>query len=123
MTQAFTVDDTLGFLQTSRRGSFLPPGGRDLTISWKLAAPARVVVTIETKAGAVVRTLRARQVRRRRPVGRLGRPRPGKKRVKGGVYRAHVVARSALGTVELARTVHGPRRSPGRRVGHRLRRV
>ena len=41
MTQSFTVDDTLGFLQTSVPRLFLPPGGRDLTISWKLDAQAK----------------------------------------------------------------------------------
>src|SRR5439155_2774814 len=61
MMQRFTVDDTLGFLQTSLPRLFLPPGGHDLTISWKLTRQARVVVTVETKAGEVVRTLARRR--------------------------------------------------------------
>ena len=113
MTQTFTVDDTLGFVQTSVPRLFLPPGGRELTISWKLTRTAKTVVRVETKAGEVVRTLAAR----RYPAGAQsvvwnGLDRKGK-RVKGGVYRAHVVAKSALGTVEAAqiftvRQIAGP---------------
>ncbi len=104
MTQTFIVDDTLGFLQTSVPRLFLPPGGRDLTISWKLTRQARVVVTVESKTGEVVRAL----ARRRYDTGAQSVVWNGldraKKRVKGGVYLAHVVATSALGTVELTRT-------------------
>jgi len=104
MTQTFTVDDTLGFLQTSVPRLFLPPGGRDLAISWKLTRQARIGVTVETKAGEVVRTL----ARRGYDAGAQSVVWNGldrtKKRVKGGVYRAHVVAKSAIGTVELVRT-------------------
>ena len=104
MAQSFTVDNTLGFLQTSVPRLFLPPGGRDLTISWKQTRLARVVVTVETKAGDVVRTLAVRKYDAGdRSVVWNGLDR-SKKRVKGGVYRAHVVAKSELGTVQLLRT-------------------
>ena len=63
MTQAFTVNTTLGFLATAPRKLFLPPGGRDLGITWKQSRPARVVVTVETPAGEVVRTLARRPTR------------------------------------------------------------
>jgi hypothetical protein len=103
MTRSFVVDDTLGFLSTSVPRLFLPPGGRDLAIAWKQTRGARAVVTVETKAGTVVRTL----ARRRYDAGDqsvvfngLDRAR---KRVKGGVYLARVVARSELGTSELVR--------------------
>jgi hypothetical protein len=104
MTQPFTVDDSIGFLDVSAPRLFLPPGGRDLTISWKMGASAKVVATVETKDGTVVRTLAIG----RYPVGDKsviwnGLDREGK-RVKGGVYRAHLVARSAFGTVELVKT-------------------
>ena len=104
MTQPFTVDDSIGFLAVSAPRLFLPPGGRDLTISWKMGAPARVVATVETKDGIVVRTLAIGKF----PIGDKsvvwnGLDRAGK-RVKGGVYRAHLVARSAFGTVELVKT-------------------
>jgi len=104
MERAFTVDDTLGFLATSAPRLFLPPGGRDLTVSWRQTRPARAVVTIETKTGAVVRTL----AKRRYDAGGQSVTWNGldrrRKRVKGGVYRAHVVATSDLGTSELVRT-------------------
>lgn len=104
MSQSFTVDNTLGFLQTSVPRLFLPAGGRDLTISWKQTRLARVVVTVETKAGDVVRTLASRKYDAGdRSVVWNGLDRT-KKRVKGGVYRAHVVAKSPFGTVELVRT-------------------
>jgi hypothetical protein len=104
MLRTFTVDDTLGFLSTSVPRLFLPPGGRDLAISWKQTRATRAVVTIETKAGTVVRTL----ARRRYDAGDQSVTWNGldrsRKRVKGGVYRAHVTATSDLGTSELVRT-------------------
>ncbi len=114
MTESFTVNTTVGFLATSPRKLFLPPAGRDLEITWKQSRKARVVVTIETSAGEVVRTL----ARRSYPVGDpvvvwngLDRTR---KAVKGGAYVARVTARNALGTVVLSRKVRvqrivGPR--------------
>lgn len=104
MAREFTVDDSIGFLTVSPPRLFLPPGGRDLTISWKMGAPARVVATVETKDDTVVRTLAVGKF----PVGDKsvvwnGLDRTGK-RVKGGVYRAHLVARSSFGTVELVKT-------------------
>ncbi len=48
MTQVFTVNTTLGYLKAAPRKLFLPPLGRDLSIAWKQARPARVVVTVET---------------------------------------------------------------------------
>ena len=104
MTRSFTVDNTLGFLETSVPRLFLPPGGRDLTISWKLTRQARVVVTVETKSGEVVRTLALRRYDAGdQSVVWNGLDRQ-QKRVKGGVYRAHVVEKSELGTVQLVRT-------------------
>jgi flagellar hook assembly protein FlgD len=103
MTRSFTVDSTLGFLQTSVPRLFLPPGGRDLAVTWKLTRQARVVVTIETKTGEVVRTLALRKYAAGdNSVTWNGLDRR-RKRVKGGVYQAHVVAKSPLGTISLTR--------------------
>jgi hypothetical protein len=103
MTRAFTVNTTLGFLSTAKARLFLPPGGRPFRISWRQGRPARVVVTIESRSGGVVRTL----ARRRYDPGRItltwdGLARDGR-RVKGGVYQARVVARNGIGTTELVR--------------------
>ncbi|MCY7302919.1 MAG: phosphodiester glycosidase family protein [Thermoleophilia bacterium] len=105
MTQAFTVNTTLGFLATAPRKLFLPPSGRDLGITWKQSRPARVVVTVETPAGEIVRTL----ARRAYPVGTPALVWNGldrtKKAVKGGTYVVRVTAKNALGTIELSKRV------------------
>jgi hypothetical protein len=54
ITRTFVVDDTLGFLRAPKRWA-VPPGGRAMAISWKLARPARVGVAILDEAGRVVR--------------------------------------------------------------------
>ncbi|HEY1317229.1 MAG TPA: phosphodiester glycosidase family protein [Gaiella sp.] len=54
ITRSFVVDDTLGFVRAPKRWA-VPPGGRDMTISWKLARPARVGVAIVDETGRVVR--------------------------------------------------------------------
>lgn len=105
MTQLFTVNTTVGFLGAAPRKLFLPPRGRDLAITWKQSRPARVVVTVETPAGEVVRTL----ARRTYPVGTRALVWNGldrtKKAVKGGAYVVRVTAKNALGTIELSRPV------------------
>lgn len=54
ISRTFVVDDTLGFVRAPKRWA-VPPGGRDMAISWKLARPARVGVAILDEAGRVVR--------------------------------------------------------------------
>jgi hypothetical protein len=103
MGRVFTVNETLGFLATERARLFLPPGGRSFGISWRQGREARVVATIESRWGTVVRTL---ALRRYGP-GRVelswnGLDRSGK-RVLGGVYQVRVVATNRLGRVELVR--------------------
>jgi len=114
MTQSFTVNTTVGFLSTAPRKLFLPPGGRDLGITWRQSRPARVVVTVETPAGEVVRTL----AKRAYPVGTPALAWNGldrkRRAVKGGTYVIRVTARNALGTIELSKPVRvqrivGPR--------------
>ena len=101
MEQSFIVNTTVGFLATTPRKLFLPPLGRDLSITWRQARAARVVVTVETSTGEVVRTL----ARRSYPVGGRALVWNGldrqRKAVKGGRYVVRIVAKNALGTIEL----------------------
>jgi Phosphodiester glycosidase len=115
MTQAFLVNSTIGFLATTPKKLFLPPAGRDLRIGWKQTRDARVLVTVETPAGEVVRTL----AKRRYGPGLQGVTWNGldraKKAVKGGKYIVRVVARNPLGTIDLAHDLRvqrivGPKR-------------
>jgi exopolysaccharide biosynthesis protein len=105
MTQTFLVNSTVGFLATSPTKLFLPPYGRDLRIGWKQTTAAAVVVTVETRAGEVLRTL----AKRRYAPGGQGVTWNGldrsKKPVKGGWYVVRVVAKNALGTADLSRTL------------------
>ena len=103
MTQSFVVNTTIGFLATAPKKLFLPPRGRDLRIRWKQSKSASVVVTVETRAGDVVRTL----AKRKYDAGTQGVTWNGldraKKAVKGGGYVVRVVARNPLGTLDLSR--------------------
>jgi Phosphodiester glycosidase/FlgD Ig-like domain len=54
ISRSFVVDDTLGFLRAPKRWA-VPPGGRPLEISWKLARPARVAIAVLDATGRVVR--------------------------------------------------------------------
>ena len=54
ITRTFVVDDTLGFLRVPGLRA-VPPGGRDISITWRLSRSARVVVTVLDEAGRVVR--------------------------------------------------------------------
>ena len=101
MTQTFVVNTTIGFLATTPRKLFLPPTGRDVRITWKQSKGASVVVTVETRAGEVVRTLATRRYNPgAQHVTWNGLDRT-KKAVKGGVYVVRVVARNSLGTLDL----------------------
>ena len=103
MSQTFLVNSTAGFLATDPTKLFLPPYGHDLRIKWKQTKAAAVVVTVETRAGEVLRTL----AKRRYAAGQQGVTWNGldrqKKAVKGGWYVVRVVARNPLGTVDLNR--------------------
>jgi Phosphodiester glycosidase len=103
MTQSFTVNTTLGFLATTPRRLFLPPRGRDLVITWRQARPARIVVTVETPAGEVLRTLARRKFQAGAPTVVWNGLDRTKKAVRGGLYVVRITARNALGTVELSR--------------------
>jgi exopolysaccharide biosynthesis protein len=84
----FTLDDTLGFVRVGRNAG---------TISFRLARDATVRVTVETRAGDILRTV-ARGARPAGTVtvrwnGRDGR----RKRVRSGSYVVHVAATTAIG--------------------------
>ena len=105
MTQSFVVNSTIGFLATTPKKLFLPPAGRDLVISWRQTRSAYVVVTLETRAGEVVRTLAKRRYDAAAAAvtwNGLGRD---KKVVKGGWYVIRAVARNGLGSIEITRDV------------------
>jgi hypothetical protein len=114
MSQSFKVNTTLGALRVAKR-LFLPPGGRNHPIVWRQGRKARVTVTIEDKDGQVVRTLALRRYQSGpRQVIWNGLDR-ARKRVKGGVYTARVMARNTLGTTELTapirvRQIVGPKK-------------
>jgi len=105
MEQVFTVNTTVGYLSITPAKLFLPPTGRDLSITWKQTRSARVVVTVETATGEIVRTLAGRSY----PTGPRALVWNGldrqRRAVKGGRYVVRVVARNALGTIELTHNV------------------
>ncbi len=105
MAQSFLVNTTIGFLATNPKKLFLPPGGRDIRITWKQTKTARVTVTVESRTGDVLRTLAKRSY----TAGVKGVTWNGldraKKPVRGGGYVVRVVARNSLGTIDLARNL------------------
>jgi hypothetical protein len=54
MSRAFVVDDTLGFLRVPKLRA-VPPRGRAIPVSFRLARAARVAVSVLDEAGRVVR--------------------------------------------------------------------
>jgi hypothetical protein len=101
MTRSFVVDDTLGFLRVPKLRA-VPPAGRDIPITFKLARAARVAVTVVDAAGRVVRSGLA--VPAARDAGDQsviwnGLAKNGK--VVTGTLTVRVVATSSLGRSEL----------------------
>jgi len=85
----FTLNTTLGFLRGSRAGA-----------TFRLARPAHVKVTLETRKGAVVKTLLSRQLGAGAAAARwMGR------RLPRGRYVIRVVATNQLGRAELTANV------------------
>lgn len=100
--RSFTVDNTLGFLELSKRKLTVKKRGARLGVSFRLAGKARVSVTVETRAGRVVRTLLDGA---RRPPGAVelvwnGRDARGRT-VASGRYVIRVVSASRIGLVDL----------------------
>jgi hypothetical protein len=85
----FTLNTTLGFLRASRAGA-----------SFRLARPARVAVTVETRKGTVIRTL----VSRRLGAG-AATARWSGRRLPRGRYVVRVTATNELGRSELTANV------------------
>jgi hypothetical protein len=102
--RAFSLNDTIGFLRVQPR--LLRPGrtGSRLVATVRLARPARLVLSIETQAGVVLRRVMRRFTRA--GVASLawnGRTARGGL-VYSGSYVARVRALNAAGTMELERT-------------------
>jgi hypothetical protein len=96
MDRPFTLDDTLGFVRVGRNAR---------TVSFKLARPANVRVTVETLGGEIMRTVasgsRAAGTVTVRWNGRDGR----RKRIRSGTYAVRVAATSPIGLSQLRRVV------------------
>lgn len=105
MSRSFMVNTSIGFLRAASR-LYLPPLGRELPFTWRQSRAARVVVTIESRDGTVVRTLARRTYPRDSTPALvwngLGRDRTA---VKGGRYVIRVAAKNAFGSMELTRDV------------------
>jgi hypothetical protein len=56
ITRTFVVDDTLGFLRVPRLRA-VPPGGREIPITWRLSRAVRGSVTVLDASGKLVRRL------------------------------------------------------------------
>jgi hypothetical protein len=110
----FTLNDTVGFLRVRPR-LFRPTNRRArLVATVRLARPARLVLTIETKSGTVLRRI----VRSSAPAGSASLAWNGRTTKGGlvfsGAYVARVRAVNAVGTAELSRQiiVRRPFRAP-----------
>jgi hypothetical protein len=102
-TQAFTVNNTLGFARVSRRNLTVRVRGKQTIVAGvTLTRPARLTATVETKSGVKVATIAVRRL----PAGRYstgwrGTTRGGKFLVYGGMYVVRFRATNELGAVEL----------------------
>ncbi len=101
-TQAFAVNNTLGFARLSRRNLVVRVRGKQsIAAGVTLTRPARLTATVETKSGVKVATIAVRRL----PAGRYaatwrGTTRGGKHLVYGGMYVVRFRATNALGAVE-----------------------
>jgi flagellar hook assembly protein FlgD len=99
-TQAFAVNDTIGFL-SSPPSVVLRKAGTPLSASYVLARAATVTAEVETQSGIVLRTLmKAQQQPGEQSVAWDGRL-PGGGLAFGGAYRLVVTAENALGAATL----------------------
>ncbi len=107
MTQTFTVNNTLGFLRTSKkRMKVLPRKGGKLVTSFRVASVARLNARIFDANGKVVdRLFRARNQQPGRYVLEWdGKDRRGRV-AKSGLYTVKVTAINEIGKVSLERSV------------------
>jgi len=101
MTRSFVVDDTLGFLRVPKLRA-VPPAGREIPITFRLARSARVAVTVVDAAGRVVSSGLAVPAAREagdQSVTWNGLAKNGN--VVSGTLTVRVVATSSLGRSEL----------------------
>jgi len=102
--QSFTVNNTIGFVQLSRRGFVAREGGRPFVQAGvTLTRPARLTVSVETKTGGVhVATIAQRRAEKGRFLVQWnGTTRGGRSFVYGGEYVLRFRASNELGIVEL----------------------
>jgi hypothetical protein len=108
--RAFLLNDTIGFLRVQPRLLRPSRAGSRLVATVRLARPARLVLSIETRAGVVLRRI----IQRFRRPGSASLAWNGRTAKGGLVYSGSYVARvralNAAGTVELARTFAVDRR-------------
>jgi Phosphodiester glycosidase/FlgD Ig-like domain len=110
--RSFTVNNTLGFLELSKRAlKVTKKRGATVGISFRVASRARVSVTIENQLGLVVRTLESRVLRKPGEVALSwdARSEPGAV-VAPGAYTVSISATNNLGPVELSARVTVKRR-------------
>jgi hypothetical protein len=113
MTRTFTVNNTLGFLEFSKRIVRPKPrlGGK-LEISFELAAPAWVIVTIEDATGKLVRKLHARRHEPKRLSFTWDAKNAKEKVVRTGKYTIQVRGANELGVALLERKIAVRVKSP-----------
>lgn len=97
----FWVNSTIGFLRVAPRTMLLRPSGGQATIAWSQARSARVVVTVETAAGYVLRTIANRSYEAGDISVVWNGVRSDRRLAYGGLYRVRVVARNEAGPVSL----------------------
>jgi Phosphodiester glycosidase/FlgD Ig-like domain len=101
MSRAFVVDDTLGFLRVPKLRA-VPPQGRAIVISFRLARSAKVAVNVLDAAGRVVRRGLAVPAARDEGDQQVTWDGLGTNRVRlAGRYTVQVLATSTLGRSEL----------------------
>jgi hypothetical protein len=102
-TQAFTVNNTLGFARLSRRTLVVRVRGKQtISAGVSLTRPAKVTATVETTSGVQVATIAVRRL----PAGRFaaswkGTTRGGRFLVYGGLYTVRFHATNELGAVDV----------------------
>ena len=102
-TQAFTVNNTLGFAKLSRRTLVVRVRGtQTIQAGVTLTRPARVTATVETTTGVQVATISIRRAQAGRFLASWrGTTRGGRSLVYGGLYAVRFRATNDLGAVEL----------------------
>jgi hypothetical protein len=105
VSRGFWVNDTLGFLRVSPRVARLGPHRRNLvTVSFRIAHPARVIGSVWTRSGVLVRRLRPVSLRPGQRVLRWNGRYKGGGLAYRGRYVFKVYAQNAYGPITLAQS-------------------